>query len=89
MRFRSTRLLLGGALLALLALGACGGGGGGSAVTATRTTDVPDTAQQSSGGFIAFLSDLIANHTDGTSEPLLVGDAKAPTDDTSEPAPLQ
>lgn len=89
MKSASTRLLLGGALLALLALAACGGGGDGNVETAARTTDVPDSAQQSPGGFIAFLNDLINNHTDSTSEPLLVGDARPPTDDTSEPAALQ
>lgn len=69
-------------------LAACGGddhvdaNGGG---TTARTTDLPDSALQSSAGLVAYLNDLIANSTNSTAEPILVGDAVLPTSDTTEP----
>lgn len=61
-------------------LTACGGGGGSRAAA---TTDVPASAQQSSAGLLAYISELIGM-TSETSEPILVGDAVLPVDDTTE-----
>ncbi len=72
------------ALGAALALAGCGGGSGKKAA---RTTDVPQSAQQSVGGLVAYINQLIATGTNDTSEPILVGDAVLPTDDTVEPSP--
>ncbi len=71
------------ALGAALALAGCGGGSGKKA----RTTDVPQSAQQSVGGLVAYINQLIATGTNDTSEPILVGDAVLPTDDTAEASP--
>lgn len=71
----------------LLALAACGGGGGSGDSPAVRTTDVPLSAQQSVGGLIDYIKQLIATGTNDASEPILVGDAVLPTDDTAEPSP--
>ena len=76
------------ALCASAALAACGdsGGGGGVGADAGRTSDVPASAQQSVAGLIAFLNDLIANSTNETGLPILLGDATLPTSDTIEPS---
>ena len=81
------------ALLAAMAalLAACGGGGGGGEVftappaNTTTTTEVPSSAQSSMSGLIAYLNDLIGNRTNDTSEPVVLGDAVLPKDETSEP----
>ncbi|MGE4242838.1 hypothetical protein [Ramlibacter sp.] len=83
---------------ALLAAG-CGSGGGDDGVATvpptttpptttppTATTDVPASAMASVDGFIAYLRQVLASSNE-VSEPLLVGTAVAPTDETSEPAP--
>lgn len=68
------------------ALAGCGsssndGGSSGSA----STSDVPQSAQASVSGLMAYMNDLINNMTNNTSEPILVGDAVLPTSDTTEP----
>ena len=80
------------ALAVAAAVSACGsggggGGGGGAAPPPVATTDVPASAQQSVSGLIAFMNGLIAS-TSETSEPILVGDAVLPVDDTAEPTPI-
>ena len=66
--------------LAALVVG-CSNGSDNSAPVAT--TDIPASAQQSSSGLLAYLNELIAGTSD-TTEPVLVGDAVLPTDDTAE-----
>ncbi len=73
------------ALCASLALAACGSSDNDDAPPVARTTDVPASAQQSVGGLIAYINELIATMTNDTSEPILVGDATLPTSDTTEP----
>ena len=84
---RTVHLLLASAML----LTACGGGGGdrsgGGGSDNARTTDVPESAQQSVAGLVAFLGELISSRTDMTSEAILVGDATLPTSDTAEATP--
>jgi hypothetical protein len=75
----------------VLALAGCGGGGnGGEPANAGATgfgSQVPGSAQQSVGGLIAFLKELMGE-TSGTTEPVVLGNATLPTDDTSEPQPV-
>jgi hypothetical protein len=83
----------GAAALALmvLALAGCGGGGSGGQPANSGATgsgsQVPGSAQQSVGGLMAFLMELIAQSSD-TTEPMVLGDAALPTDDTSGPQPV-
>ena len=88
------------ALCAAAALTACGGdggdgGGGGGATGATgaatgeasrRGTDVPASALQSVSGLLAYMNDLIANSTNETGQPVLLGDGTLPMSDTTEAA---
>ena len=73
------------ALAAAAMVAACGGGGGGSdtAGTPASTTDVPASAQQSTSGLLAYVNQLVGSTSD-TSEPLVVGTATLPADDTAE-----
>ena len=66
---------------AALMLAACGGGGGDG--PAAPTTDVPSSAQDTPQGLLAFLNQQVGAGSD-TAEPLLVGDAVLPVDDTTE-----
>lgn len=77
-----------------LTLAACGGGGGGFGRggdsppgTPGPASEVPASAQQSVAGLIAYLKELIAASSD-TSEPVVLGNAALPVDDTAEPAPV-
>ena len=89
--------LQGAAALALmaLALGGCGGGGGeggggagaGPAGAAPAGSQVPGSAQQSVGGLMAYLKELIAQSSD-TTEPVALGNVVLPTGDTSAPEPV-
>lgn len=82
---RRTALMLSGALLVASSLVACGGGDDDSSGSSTSsTTGVPASAQQSTSGMVAYLGKLIDESTNDTSEPVLVGDAVLPTDDTTE-----
>ena len=60
-----------------------GCGSGSDESPSVATTDVPSSAQQSISGLIAYLNELIGTSSD-TTEPVLVGDAVLPTDDTAE-----
>ena len=80
LQLRSAAVVLAASAL----LGACGGHTDDGPVAA-RTTDVPDSAQSSVDGLIAYIKELIAQ-TSETTEPVLVGDAVLPTSDTTEPA---
>jgi hypothetical protein len=79
----------------VLALAGCGGGGGGGGDgagpagpgAATAGSQVPGSAQQSVGGLMAFLKELIAQSSD-TTEPVMLGNAVLPTADTSSPEPM-
>lgn len=77
--------------LMVLALAGCGGGGHGGEPAHSGATgsgsQVPGSAQQSVGGLMAFLMELIAQTSD-TAEPVVLGDAALPTDDTSGPQPV-
>ena len=91
--------LQGAAALALtvLALAGCGGGGqgdgggvgagAGPAGAAPAGSQVPGSAQQSVGGLMAYLKELIAQSSD-TTEPVALGNAVLPTEDTSAPEPV-
>jgi hypothetical protein len=91
---RNKRLGTAALLSMLLVLTACGGGGGGGGgggpdagnADATRS-QVPDSAQQSVGGLVAFLKELIGQ-TSETTVPVVLGDAVLPRDDNAEPAPV-
>ena len=69
-------------------LGAVGGGtvvggsGGTPVVTAPETNSIPASALASVDGLIAFMNQLIDNGTNDTSEPIVLGDASLPVDDT-------
>jgi hypothetical protein len=81
--------------LTVLALAACGGGGGGgggadaggAGGAGAAIPQVPGSAQQSVGGLVAFLKELIGQTSD-TTEPMMLGDAVLPGDDTSAPDPV-
>jgi len=80
--------------LTVLALAGCGGGGGGSADAGGANggagaagSQVPGSAQPSVGGLMAFLKELMGQTSD-TAEPVVLGDAVLPGDDTSAPEPV-
>ena len=69
---------------AALVLAACGGGSDSPApVTPVATTDIPTTATQDSAGLRAFTNAQVGTSSD-SAEPILVGDAVLPVDDTTE-----
>jgi hypothetical protein len=77
-----------------VALAACGGGGGDGAVggtTTTTTTDggngVPQSAQASVAGLIAYLQSLIAGTSD-TGLPVSLEGVALPVDDTGGSSPI-
>ena len=84
------------ALVMTAAVAACGSGGGGNAdvggvgggaggapgAAAPATSDIPASALASVDGLIAFMNQLIDTGTNDTSEPILLGDASLPVDDT-------
>jgi hypothetical protein len=78
--------------LTILALAACGGGGGsadsgGAGGAGAAGSQMPGSAQQSASGLVAFLKELIGQTSD-TTEPVVLGDAVLPGDDTSAPEPV-
>lgn len=82
--------------LTVLALAGCGGGGGGGggggagpgpAGAVPAGSQVPGSAQQSVGGLMAYLKELMAQTSD-TTEPVVLGNAVLPTEDTSAAEPL-
>jgi ABC-type glycerol-3-phosphate transport system substrate-binding protein len=72
-------------IVAAAALAACGGSDDTPAPAATA--EVPASAGASPAGFIAYLMALIASEAD-TLEPVDVSAVVPPTDDTSEPTPI-
>ena len=75
-------------------LGACGGGGSSQDIAAPApapapapSTDMPRSAQDSLGGLMAFMKQLIADTSDAGA-PVALGDAALPTEDSAEPAML-
>ena len=75
------KLLASAAAAAVLVLAGCGDSGGVS--SPASTSDVPASAQASVAGLVAYLNRLIDETTE-TSEPVLLGDAVLPVDDTTE-----
>ena len=64
-------------------LGAVGGGAGGAPVVAAPDPNsIPASTLASVDGLIAFMNQLIDNGTNDTSEPIVLGDASLPVDDT-------
>ena len=90
MKKHTTRLGL--ALLAAAALlAACGGGGGDDCCIATNPgngSQVPSSALQDSNGLVAYLKDLINNHTDDSSEPVALGSVELPVSNVIEPVSI-
>ena len=72
-------------LFAASVLAACGGGDDSAAPTPPATSEVPASASQSSGGFIAYLQLLVASMADML-EPVDTSAVQPPADDTGEPA---
>jgi hypothetical protein len=72
-------------LLAASALTACGGGDDAAPATPAATTEVPASASQSPGGFIAYLQLLVASMAD-LLDPVDTSAVQPPADDTAEPA---
>ena len=76
------------ALVMTAGVAACGGGdgGGGSGTApgaqAPPSGGIPASALASVDGLIAFMNQLIDTGTNDTSEPILLGEASLPTDDT-------
>ena len=68
-----------------LVLAACGSSSDSPAtpVTPTANGDIPTTATTDSAGLLAFTNAQIGATSD-TGEPILVGDAVLPVDDTTE-----
>lgn len=91
MHHANLRLAL--ALLAMATtLAACGGGGPGQDIAAPApapapSTELPRSAQDSLGGLMAYLKQLIAD-TGDAGAPVALGDAALPTADSAEPAML-
>lgn len=87
-----TKLIPRAALLAACAgmlLTACGGGGGGGGDDdgggSVGGSEVPASATASIEGLNAYLKGLIANRTNNTGAPVVLGDITLPTSSTSEP----
>ena len=68
---------------ALLALAACGSSSDDDGPATTATTEIPSSATGSSAGLSSFAEGQIGATSD-SSEPVLVGDATLPLDDTTE-----
>ena len=68
-----------------LVLAACGSSDSGSAtpVPPVATSEVPASATQDSAGLSAYINQLIGASSD-TGEPIVVGDAVLPVDDTTD-----
>ncbi len=78
------------ALVVAAALSACGGGdSGGGGVAAGGSAQggasggIPASATQSVAGLMAFMNQLVASSSE-TSDPVLLGDAVLPIDDTTD-----
>ncbi len=89
---KTRKMQLAFALAGLLAVAGCGGGGGGGGFqggvgTGGGSNTIPDSALQSSDAFIAYLKQLVATAVNN-SEPIELGNAKAPVSDSAEAANL-
>ena len=62
--------------------GGAGGAGGAPGAAPPATSDIPASALASVDGLIAFMNQLIDTGTNDTSEPIRLGDASLPVDDT-------
>ena len=82
LQLRSAAVVLAAATL----LAACGGSDDDGPPGA-RTSEVPQSAQGSVAGLIDYINQLIGM-TSETSEPVFVGDAVLPVDDTAAPSPV-
>ena len=74
---------IGAALSGVLALAGCGG----SDDTPPVTSQVPADASTSIGGFIGYLKALVVSSADNL-DPVDVSMVTPPTDETSDPAPI-
>jgi uncharacterized lipoprotein YbaY len=87
MKHRILRWAIATALGASLA--ACGSSGGDDDSPPPQptavTTEVPQSAQDSVPGLVAYVKQLVASSSE-TSEPVLIGTAVLPVDDTGEPS---
>jgi hypothetical protein len=87
MKKHTIRLAL--ALLVLAGLvSACGGGSDDCCIAPPAPANgsaLPSSALADSNGLVTYLKDLIANHTDSTSEPVALGNVTLPADSTTEP----
>jgi hypothetical protein len=72
-------------LLAAAVLAACGGGDDAAPAAPAATSEVPASASQSPGGFIAYLQLLVASMAD-TLEPVDTSAVQPPADEIGEPA---
>lgn len=74
---------------AALALAGCGSSSNdddsGSSGVSPQSSDIPASALANAQSFVAFVSGLITNSTNETSEPIRVGEVTVPTSDTTEP----
>lgn len=68
--------------VAALLLAACGGGND-APVTPVVTTDVPASATQNPAGLVTYVDSQVGAPSD-SAEPVLVGDAVLPVDDSTE-----
>jgi hypothetical protein len=86
------------AAAAAAALAACGSGDRDPTVTPGTpgtpggpgtpvSSGVPQSAQGSVSGLLAYVNQLIDTMTNSTAEPVVLGDATLPTSDTTEPTP--
>lgn len=79
-------------LLAAAVLAACGGGGDGGGYGPSEpppaSAGVPDSANASIDGLIAWIQGLIRETSD-TTEPVSLDTLIPPTSDTAEPSPLR
>ena len=80
-KFDAHKLLI--ALVMTAGVAACGGGGGSApGAPAASSGGIPASALASVDGLVAFMNQLIDTGTNDTSEPILLGDASLPADDT-------
>ena len=86
-RLTSSRWGVAAVIAASLALSGCFGGSDDDEAVPSATSQVPDSASASSGGFIAYLQMLVASAADML-EPVDTSAVTAPTDDTGEPVAL-
>jgi hypothetical protein len=72
------------AMTAAMTLAGCGSSSGDSGGGApAQASGVPDSAQRSMSGLLAYMNQLIAG-TDETGEPVFLGNATLPVDDATD-----